>query len=353
MGSVKDLTVLTTPTADELGVGKFTFSDRYSVFDWGEMPDHIPGKGQSLNMMAAYNFVELRKIGISSHFTSLYSEDADGDDAFDPSEPSDTMYVNLTRVLSIENDYAEFRKPYQHYLVPLEIIYRNGAPKGSSLFKKLERARGDEKKFREILDSLNLSEEPSPGDFFPEPVYDFTTKLESTDRPLTDEEAQRISGLEDPAFGELTRLAQQVNEFITERCEQVGLQHYDGKIETMYNHGRIELVDVLGTFDENRFLYDGEQVSKEILRQAYKAYQPDWVESVSQAKKEAAAMDDSDWKSYCKKKPEPLPEDLITLVSQIYQSGANLYLGNDTFKGVPPLKELIPELKKQKEKLTA
>lgn len=352
MGSVKDLTVIKTPTADELGIGKFTFSDRYSVFDWGEMPDQIPGKGQSLNMMAAYNFVELRKRGISSHFISLYSEDARENDAFDPSEPSDAMYVKLTRVLSIENDYAAFQKPYQHYLVPLEIIYRNGAPKGSSLFKKLDRARGDQEKFQAILDSLNLTEEPSPGDFFPEPVYDFTTKLESTDRPVTTEEAQRMSGLEDPAFGELTDLAERVNDFITERAEQVGLQHYDGKIETMYNHGRIDLVDVLGTFDENRFLYDGEQVSKEILRQAYKVYQPDWVEAVDAAKKEAATNEDSDWKSYCDMEPEPLPEQLITLVSQIYKAGANLYLGHDTFTGVSPLKDLIPELKKQKEQLT-
>jgi len=352
MGSVKDLTVIQTPTAEELGVGKFTFSDRYSVFDWGEMPDHIPGKGQSLAMMAAYNFIELEKRGIASHFISLYSETPDEEPAFDPENPSETMFVQLTRVLPIENDYAGYQRGVQHYLVPLEIIYRNGAPKGSSLFKKLDRARGDEKAFQQILDSLGLDEEPEPGDFFPEPVYDFTSKLESTDRPVSEKEAQRMSGLEDAAFGELTSLAGRVNEFITERCEQVGLQHFDGKIETMYNHGRIELVDVLGTFDENRFLYDGEQVSKEILRQAYKVYQPDWVEAVEDAKKEASANDDQNWKNYCNRKPEPLPEDLITLVSQIYQAGANLYLGHDTFTGVPSLKDLIPELKKQKEQLT-
>ncbi|MCF7804685.1 MAG: phosphoribosylaminoimidazolesuccinocarboxamide synthase [Candidatus Marinimicrobia bacterium] len=351
MGSVKDLTVLEAPTADELGVGKFTFSDRYSVFDWGEMPDHIPGKGQSLAMMAAYNFEELEKRGVTSHFISLYSKDDEGA-GFDPAEPSETMFVKLTRVLPIDNNYAEYQKGIQHFLIPLEIIYRNGAPKGSSLFKKLERARGNEKEFQKILDSLNLDEEPQPGDFFPEPVYDFTTKLESTDRPVTEKQAQRMSGLEDPAFGELTRLARLVNDFITERAEQVGLQHYDGKIETMYNHGRVQLVDVLGTFDENRFLYDGEQVSKETLRQAYKAYQPEWVEAVDQAKKEAAANDDSNWKSYCAKEPEPLPDELITLVSQIYKAGANLYLGHDTFTDVPPLKDLIPELKKQKEQLT-
>ena len=26
----------------------FAYSNRYSVFDWGEMPDHIPHKGECL-----------------------------------------------------------------------------------------------------------------------------------------------------------------------------------------------------------------------------------------------------------------------------------------------------------------
>ena len=44
MGSVKDLQVIKQATRDVMGVGRFHFSDRYSVFDWGEMPDHIEGK---------------------------------------------------------------------------------------------------------------------------------------------------------------------------------------------------------------------------------------------------------------------------------------------------------------------
>src|SRR5690606_331179 len=29
----------------------FEFSDRYSIFDWGEMPDHLEGKGEALAFM--------------------------------------------------------------------------------------------------------------------------------------------------------------------------------------------------------------------------------------------------------------------------------------------------------------
>ncbi len=351
MGSVKDLTVIKQPTKEELGVGKFTFSDRYSVFDWGEMPDHIPGKGQSLAMMSAYNFVELRKLGIQSHFISLYGEERTDTNDFDPNRPSATMFVHLTRVLPIENDYTEFQKDHPHYLIPLEIIFRNGAPKGSSLFKRLEKARGNQAEFEAILRSLNLTEEPQPGDFFPKAVYDFTTKLESSDRAISYAEAQRISGLAGEQFDALLTLAQETNEFITDKAVAAGFQHFDGKIEAIYTHGRIELADVLGTFDENRFLYQGEQVSKEILRQAYKTLQPDWVTAVDQAKKEAAANNDDNWKSYCKQEPQSLPKELITLVSEIYQAGANQYIGTNVFKDIPALDELIPQLREQKAKL--
>ena len=63
MGSVKDLEIVKKPTRDVMGIGKFHFSDRYSVFDWGEMPDHIEGKSEALCMMGAYCFERLEGRG--------------------------------------------------------------------------------------------------------------------------------------------------------------------------------------------------------------------------------------------------------------------------------------------------
>ena len=51
-------------TAEEMGVGVFEFTDDYSVFDYGKMPDVIPNKGEALCRMAAYNFQQLKKLGI-------------------------------------------------------------------------------------------------------------------------------------------------------------------------------------------------------------------------------------------------------------------------------------------------
>ena len=56
MTSVKDFRIQEEPTAESFGRGSFVFTDDYSVFDWGKMPDQIPDKGASLCTMGAVNF---------------------------------------------------------------------------------------------------------------------------------------------------------------------------------------------------------------------------------------------------------------------------------------------------------
>jgi phosphoribosylaminoimidazole-succinocarboxamide synthase len=338
MGSVKDLTILKAPSDAACGEGYFTFSDRYSVFDWGEMPDHIPNKGAALNMMSAFNFEKLAQAGIPSHFLGISLDEAHNEPV------SNLMKVRLTKVISPENDYQNYDGSQHHFLIPLEIIFRNGLPKGSSIFKKLERAKSDASAIEAILKELGLTEIPQPGMMLPEPRYDFTTKLESSDRPLTEAEARRISGLNDAAFEKLLKRAAEVNAFITKQAEAAGFKHYDGKIEAMYDHGEIVLVDVLGTFDENRFLFGEEQISKEILRQAYVTLQPEFVAATDEAKKEAAKKGLDEWKPLCKIQPQALPEEFITLVSEIYMAGANRYTGKVLFPQAPDLESLIPKL---------
>jgi len=54
MGSVKDLIIFKEPK-EKIGKGVFVFSDRFSVFDYGIMPDIIPDKGKSLCISTALN----------------------------------------------------------------------------------------------------------------------------------------------------------------------------------------------------------------------------------------------------------------------------------------------------------
>ena len=59
MGSVKDISILEKASADSFGKARFSFSNRYSVFDWGEMPDHLEHKGESIALLSAYFFEKL------------------------------------------------------------------------------------------------------------------------------------------------------------------------------------------------------------------------------------------------------------------------------------------------------
>jgi phosphoribosylaminoimidazole-succinocarboxamide synthase len=363
MGSVKDLLVLVPAYENRAGVGNFVFSDRYSVFDWGEMPDHIAGKGRALAVMAAFNFEQLEVRGIRTHYQGLISTSGDLVRFTDLKENSGglaTMQVSLARVyhpivreywsgehVEVLYDYTFFerhRGRINNYLVGLEIIFRNGLPLGSSVFKRIERAsqladakqRGAE--VGRILEELGVKEPPQPGQMLPAPVMSYTTKLEAGDRELNRKQAYRLSGLPRREFNTLDSLALRVNGLITEQAEQTGFAHYDGKIETVWDNGLV-VCDVIGTFDENRFSWQGEQISKEVLRQWYKRHQPEFVAACDKWKKTGPG-----WQKSCDVKPRNLPKVFATLASQMYMSGCNRYTGKRVFDS-PPLEEVMERLK--------
>lgn len=364
MGSVKDLLVIRPAFENRQGLANFVFSDRYSVFDWGEMPDHIPGKGLSLALMAAYNFEELEHRGIKTHYQGLVSRPGKlirFSDINDKDEVEPVMQISLARVyrptarefmdadknLQVRYDYSFFernRGKINNYLLGLEIIFRNGLPTGSSVFEDINQARARanpeerRKKMAEILKSLGLKEEPLPGQMLPRPVMGFSTKLEPGDRRLGEQEAYRISGLKRKNFRSLKALAVQVNEVVTDLARASDFAHYDGKIELVYNRGLL-VGDVPGTFDENRFSFRGEQISKEVLRQWYKKNQPEFVSACEKWKKTG-----SGWQERCEVKPVGLPGELATLVSRMYMAGCNRYTGKKVLKA-PELEQVMEGLR--------
>jgi len=100
MGSVKDLEVIKKPTRDIMGIGRFHFSDRYSVFDWGEMPDHIDGKGEALCIMGAYCFEQLERKGVKTHYRGLVDANGKVVKFKELKQPSSIMEVCLVNVTS-------------------------------------------------------------------------------------------------------------------------------------------------------------------------------------------------------------------------------------------------------------
>jgi phosphoribosylaminoimidazole-succinocarboxamide synthase len=345
MGSVKDLQVIQKPTATAMGRGRFLFSDRYSVFDWGEMPDHIEGKGAALCLMGAYCFEQLEKLGVKTHYCGLVDADGKAVKVADLKEPSSIMEVALVNVYKpkttvadgkIFHDYSAYSPNLKNCLIPLEIIYRNGLPEGSSVFKRL--AQG-----KVTLADLGLDHQPQPGETLATPIFDVSTKLEETDRYVTWAEAQKIAGLTVTELADIKAVLLKADQTITEAAANAGLKNEDGKIELAFDdQRRLILVDVLGTLDECRFTFGGVHVSKEVARQFYKKAQ--WYNDLEQAKKDAEAKGVQDWKSLCRSQPPKLDPKLKTIISQMYMAVANEMTSKNLFD-TPKLAKVIEAYK--------
>ncbi len=309
MGSVKDLEIIKKPTKDEEGVGVFEFSDRYSIFDYGEMPDEIDGKGESLCLMSTYNFKELEKKGIKSHFIEL--------------EERNRMKVKVVNVIT-EGTPDEFK----NMIFPLEIIYRNYLGEGSSVFRRLKKG--------EIEPSdLGFDSYPEVDKKLDPPIIDFSTKYEKFDRYFKNlEEVKEHAGFDDDMIDVIKEKAIEVNNFINDRAKEMGWKHLDGKMEVALDpDGELMLADVLGTLDEDRFEYKGVKLSKQMLRNYYRG--SEWHKDMDRVKDEDLPKEE--WPA-----PPRLPKKLVDIVSDMYKAACNEWTGEKHFD-VKSLDQLIEE----------
>jgi phosphoribosylaminoimidazole-succinocarboxamide synthase len=350
MGSVKDLEIINKPTKTSMGTGRFHFSDRYSVFDWGEMPDHIEGKRASLCLQGAYCFEKLEEKGITTHYEGLVNEKGKIV-SFEEAEPTvNTMEIKLVNVYKpraiaqegkLKYDYSTFTPNLNNFLIPLEVVYRNGLPAGSSVFKRLEQGIT-------TINDLGLDHYPSPGERLAKPIFDASTKLEEKDRYVTWEEAQKLARLTDDELDTIKDILLKVDQTITEIALGADLDNEDGKIELAFDtNRRLMVVDVVGTLDECRFTYNGLQVSKEIARQFYR--KTEWFNDIEEAKKAAEAKGIADWKSLCKTQPPKLDPQLKRIISQMYMAAANEMTNRRMFE-MPRLAEIVKEYREYEEK---
>ena len=333
VGSVKDLCVLSSPTDEEPGRGKFVFSDRYSVFDWGEMPDTIPLKGTSLCLIGAHFFEKLEKLGVPTHYLGL-EEGGEVKRLAELREPVNVMHVRLVRVIlpslgEAGYDYGVYRHVRGNFLIPFEFIYRNTLPENSSLRRRIAEGKA-------TLQEFGLAELPPPGEFLKEPILDVSTKLEEQDRYLSFSEVESLGILSSEEIQRIRELVLFVNRFITREARRIGVENEDGKIELALDKNRnLMLVDVVGTPDECRFTFRGMPMSKEILRSFYR--KTSWYEEVQRAKAEHPIG----WKAYVMSRPPSLPPELVQLTSWMYQRLAMDLTQREWFPGVPSLEEIV------------
>jgi len=297
-GSAKDIHVLKEPAAGEMGEGLMEFRDDYSVFDYGVMPDPIPGKGASLAALSEYNFREVEKLGVKTHYRG---------------NENGMIKVVLARVLYPQK--GEIREGEKNYLVPLEVIFRNSLPAGSSVFKRIDRGET-------TWEKLGFDEPQKPGTRLETPLLDVATKLEPTDRYMDWAEAREMAKLTEKQLGEAKKTALKVDEYLNRKAASVGLYHEDGKVEFIVDDkGCLLVADVFGTLDENRFSYNGRDVSKQILRDYYK--KTPWYQQLEEAKK---ALPKEKWP-----KPPKMPAGLADKIGDIYKSFAAEWTGKNAW----------------------
>lgn len=340
-GSVKDL----YRTDDHKMI--FLFSDRYSVFDWGEMPDHLTYKGQSLTRIAHLFFNLLSDShfwrtldnglitsesllferfcvhGLPHHYIGPVLKDGS------PSEVENEvcgLKVEEVKVLrpvytkeTHKYNYSEYQSQPTDALVPLEMIFRFGITEGSSI---LERAQD-----HDYLASLGLSaSDLVPNAVFESPIIEFSTKLEERDRYLTYVQAQDISGMTNEEWSELLETVALVGLAIKKIWSMANINCIDGKIEMAFmtgeNHRQFKLVDSIGP-DELRLQYNGIELSKECLRTYYRKDR-EWFSSLKTAKLKADERGEKDWKKIALEihpnGPLPLPKNMKTTIEMLYRS---------------------------------
>src|SRR3989338_5367568 len=383
-GSVKNLYQVKEAKGDTPGIYLFQFTDDYSIFDYGKMPDTLEGKGAALTLMAANIFERLedpsewqslatspvwgkiedtdvrrrlldsstlsrlKKDGFKTHYRGV--RDASGRlvKTSDLREPTTLMEVASVRIIRpqrlMENgnlrwDYSAIFRGLKNYLVPLENIFRFGLPKGSSLLERFA-------KNPDYAKTLGLKKPAAEGSWLPRPVMEFSTKLEPGDRYMMPEEAQRISGLEGQEFQDLQELTFLVALFLMHLFSKVGVELWDGKVEFLKTD-RLVMGDSV-TPDELRLLKNGVQISKEPLRQYYKKFQPDFVEKIMKSKKIAGQTNRAIAQVLREDfgcQPERLQGDFKKTFTSMYVALSPEITGLTLFPHCPSLDAVIGQLK--------
>ena len=384
-GSVKD--VYGDRSAANIFV--FRFSDRYSIFDWGEMPDSLPGKGEALavladlffrhlakpetwsewklsetlpkfwrdSLMASPIWSELKRSGLRHHSLGLVDQSGR---VLTSGQKSNCLAVKgFTRPDAPATkqgdklvwDYSAYRARPSNALVPLEVVFRFSAPEGSSFLERLE-------KIPDYAASFGFVEEPRAGEMFPYPIVEYFTKLEPSDRYLSRSEAKELASMTDAEMDQINSLTLLIALRLRDLFSTVGLDLLDGKFEFAFSKGKegskdraFQLVDSIGP-DELRLIGPGGvHFSKEILRRVYR--DTPWYKGLQKAKILAKERGEKDWKKICKEElneqPSPLPRELADLAAQmlpaLVQALSQQLEKRSLYDGLPTVPELCTRLK--------
>ncbi|WP_328384517.1 hypothetical protein OHQ88_33810 (plasmid) [Micromonospora zamorensis] len=301
--STKTLEVLEPPTATRTGVGVFEYTDHFTVFHYGRMPDLIPGKGEATCRMAAFNFTLLEEAGVPTHFRRFI--------------PPNRIEFDLARVPDPDSGPPSVGT----YLVPVQVLFRNELPHGNSVHRRL--AAGTLTQAQAGLRRI-----PTVGEKLYPPLIEYATMLEAVNRFIGPAEAQRLAGVTGDQFQAMGDLAVKVNNVLSGHAREVGLNHCDGKVEFLaIDDGRIVVADSPGTPDESRLMANGVHCGKQVLRDWYVTHRLEVP--VNQLIADGVPRDR--WPL-----PAPLPPEFLPVMSDLYRALSATWTG-ERFSDAPDL----------------
>lgn len=290
--SVKKISVIIEPTDARAGAADFEYCAVFSVFDYGTIHPPIPLDNSTVCLMTGFNFELLEEEGIDTHYFGLVNQGKliSAKEAIEQKLALTAMRVNyVPRLMPGFSqgvwDYASFKNPkIKKYVLPIEFIMRNALPAASSVWKRIQTGEL-------TLSELGLPETMRQGEPIPVhriPILDYSTKFEKEDRYLKSGEVQKILAMDDAAFAQLNATTKKINSIMAEYAAQQGFVREDGKIEyiTLSNghNRRIVLADAVCTWHEDRLLYDGFQISKQLIRNKIVEVSRAWYEEIQRAK---------------------------------------------------------------------
>lgn len=383
-GSVKNIRMIQEPKKRSPGRYAFEFTDDYSVFDYGKMPDRIRGKGSAIAMMSAYLFEAMEKPaawkalfqrrrvweraggkqgkdrlrrsttytrlssqGLATHYLGLIDEDGKRVRFDELRAPSNKLLVRAVPVVAptqasfdgrVVWDYSAFHPERPQFLIPLENVFRFGVPKGSSLLGRLRKQPGYGRE-------IGLESIPKEGEWLPRPILEFFSKLEPMDRHLRLEEALNFCGLTGDQFRELADMALLIAVFLCDLFLEKGLDLWDGKFEFVKTKAGILLADSI-TPDELRITFQGTQLSKEPLRQYYKREDPRFHEAMEEIKAQGPHSGSirNQLKARLGRGPKKVDADFRRIAEQMYLSLAHRVTGSPLFADAMDLDAVVDHL---------
>ena len=181
----------------------FNFSDRYSIFDWGQMPDLIPQKGASLAYSAALLMEHLEnQHKVKTAFIKQVN------DELGPSAKGANLVVKKFKVIKptkLTQDEISSAYDYSHYqqnplgaLIPLEVIFV------LAFLWEIVLSKGQKRP--STFKGPWLKKSPLENEFLDSPLVEFSTKLEPTDRYLNLEQVKKITGFNEDKIRALQKI---------------------------------------------------------------------------------------------------------------------------------------------------